>query len=169
MLGHVIDYRSSGGGSFIINDRTPILGANGNWASPFYYIKVDSVDHTAADISYEAHPIPNYPGEKSGDVFRRGRTITISGTIYGRGLSEIYSGKDFLANMLAEKVIRKLVFIPWNHGIQLYYNCRPYQDLSVSEQFDSQTFKLGYTFALRADDPFSYKLSDNSLFPTWQA
>lgn len=167
MLGHIIDYRSSGGSSFIINDRTPIL--SGNWASPFYYIQVQSADHSAADISYESHPIPNYIGEKSGDVFRRGKTITLSGTIWGRGLSEIYSGKDFLANMLAEKTIRKLVFIPWNHNIQLYYNCRPYQDLNVVEQFDSPTFKFEFTFGLRADDPRSYKLSDNSLFPTWQA
>jgi len=168
MLGHIIDYRTVGGSSsFIFNDRTPIL--TGNWTSPYYYIKVDSVDgHFGADLSYESHPIPNAIGEKSGDVFRRGKTLTFSGTIYGRGLSEIYSGVDFLQQMLADTNIRPLVFIPWNHGIQLYYNARPYQDLSVTENFDSQVFKFGYVFALRADDPRTYKVSDGSLFPDWQ-
>jgi len=164
MLGHVIDYRSSGGSSFIFNNRIDY-----NITSPYYYIQVQSVDgHYGSDISYESHPIPNAPGEKSGDVFRRGKTLTFSGTIWGRGFSEIYSGADFLQQMLAETELRKLVFIPWNHNIQLYYNCKPYQDLSVVEQFEDRTFKLAYTFGLRTESPFSYKLSDNSLFPTWQ-
>lgn len=164
MLGHIIDYRSSGGSSFIFNNRIDY-----NATSPFYYIQVQSVDgHFGSDLSYESHPIPNAAGEKSGDVFRRGKTLTFSGTIWGRGFSEIYSGADFLQQMLAETELRKLVFIPWNHNIQLYYTCRPYQDLSVVEQFEDSTFKLAYTFGLRADNPFSYKLSDNSLFPTWQ-
>ena len=168
MLGHIIDYRNTSGASNIINDRTPIL--TGNWESPYYYIQVQSVDgHYAADISYESHPIPNAIGEKSGDVFRRGKTLTLSGTIWGRGISEVYSGADFLSQMLAEVAIRQLVFTPWNHGIQLYYACRPYQDLSIAEGFESQTPRLGFTFALRADDPRSYRLSDGALFPTWQA
>lgn len=138
--------------------------------SPYYYIQVTSVDgHRGADMSYEAHPIPNAPGEKAGDVFRRGKTLTFSGTIWGRGLSEIYTGADFLQQMLAETELRKLVFIPWNHNIQLYYTALPYQDLSVVEQFDSSVFRMGFTFGLRTESPFSYKLSDNSLFPTWQA
>lgn len=167
MLGHIIDYRSSGGSSFVINNRATI--ANGQWASPFYYIQVKSVDgHWTSDISYEAHPIPNAIGEKSGDVFRRGKTLTFSGTIYGRGLSEIYSGADFLSQMLAERSIRKLVFIPWNHGIQLYYNCRPYQDLSIVEQFDAESYRFDFTFGLRADDPRSRALSGDAVFPTWQ-
>lgn len=165
MLGKIIDYRSSGGGSFIFNNRI-----NYHTTSPFYYIQVTSVDgHRGGDLSYESHPIPNAPGEKSGDVFRRGKTLTFSGTIWGRGFSELYSGADFLQQMLAETALRKLVFIPWNHGIQLYYECRPYQDLVVVESFDNNTFKLNYTFALRADDPFSYTLSGDALFPTWQA
>lgn len=168
MLGHVIDYKSSGGSSFVINDRSAIL--SGNWTPPYYYIQVESVDgHYSADLSYESHPIPNAIGEISGDVFRRGKTLTFSGTIWGRGLSEIYTGADFLYQMLADTSSRQLVFIPWNHGIQLYYAARPYQDLSITENFNSSTFKLLYTFALRADDPRSYKLMDNSLFPTWQA
>jgi len=167
MLGHTIDYRSSGGTSFIFNDRSII--SSGNWASPFYYIQVESVDgHFGADLSVESHPIPNAIGEKSGDIFRRGKTLTFSGKIYGRGLSEIYTGADFLAEMLAETAERKLVFTPWNHGIQLYYNCRPFQDLQISEQFDSNVFRFGFVFGLRCDDPRSRKLSDDSVFPTWQ-
>jgi hypothetical protein len=166
MLGHIIDYRSSGGSSFVINNRIDY-----NMTSPFYYIQVQSIDgHYGADISYESHPIPNAPGEKSGDVFRRGKTLTFSGTIWGRGFAEIYIGAEFLQQMLAEKALRKLVFIPWNRTTtQLYYTCRPYQDLSVVESFDSSVFKLAYTFSLRADDPFSYALSGDALTPTWQA
>lgn len=165
MLGHVIDYRSSGGGSFVFNNRINYMTT-----SPFYYINVTSVDgHFGADISFESNPIPNAPGEKIGDTFRRGKTLTFSGTIWGRGFSEIYSGADFLQQMLAEQELRKLVFIPWNHNIQLYYMAQPYQDLVVVEQFDNSTFKLNFTFALRTESPFSFKLSDDSLFPTWQA
>jgi len=164
MLGHVIDYRSSGGSSFIINNRIDY-----NSVAPFYYIQVESVDgHFGADISYEAHPIPNAIGEKSGDVFRRGKTLTLSGKIYGRGISEIYSGADFLGSALAERVIRKLVYIPWNHNIQLYFNCRPYQDLSITESFESNVPKFSFVFGLRCDDPRSRKLSDDSVFPTYQ-
>lgn len=138
--------------------------------SPFYYIQVESVDgHFGADLSYESHPIPNAIGEKSGDVFRRGKTLTFSGKIYAREISSLYSGADFLEQMLAETLLRKLVFIPWNHGIQLYYNARPYQDLSVVEGFDNGLPIFGYTFGLRCDDPRSLKLSDDSVFPTWQA
>lgn len=168
MLGHIIDYRNSGGNSYIINDRSAIL--SGNWTAPFYYIQVQSVDgHYAADLSYESHPIPNAIGEKSGDVFRRGKTLTFTGTIWGRGISEVYTGADFLYEMLADTGIRQLVFIPWNHGIQLYYACRPYQDLSITEAFEAPTPRLQYTFALRADDPRSYRLDNGSVFPTWQA
>jgi len=165
MLGKIIDYRSSGGSSFVINNRIEYHSV-----APFYYIQVVSVDgQFGADLSYESHPIPNAIGEKSGDVFRRGKTVTFSGTIWGRGLSEIYTGADFLQQMLAEKTLRKLVFIPWNHNIQLYYTCRPYQDLAILEQFENETPRLDYTFGLRCDDPRSRKLSDDSVFPTWQA
>jgi hypothetical protein len=52
MLGHIIDYRSSGGSSFVINNRATIAG--GQWASPYYYIQVTSVDgHFGSDISYD--------------------------------------------------------------------------------------------------------------------
>jgi len=166
MLGHTIDYRSTGGSSFVFNNRINYMTT-----SPFYYIQVESVDgHFGADLSYESHPIPNAIGEKSGDIFRRGKTLTFSGKIYGRGLSEVYQGAHFLQHMLAELALRKLVFKPWDHNIDLYYTCSPYQDLAVTEQFDAeQVFRLAYVFGLRADDPRSYKLSDNSLFPTWQA
>lgn len=164
MLGHIIDYRSSGGSSFVFNNRIDY-----RMVAPYYYIHVVSVDgHFGADISYEAHPIPNAIGEKSGDVFRRGKTLTFSGNIEGRALSEVYTGADFLQQMLAEKIMRKLVFIPWNHGVQLYYNCRPYQDLVITESFDSGIYRLPFVFSLRADDPRSYLLSNDTLFPTWQ-
>jgi len=92
----------------------------------------------------------------------------LSGKIYGRGISEIYSGADFLGSALAERVIRKLVYIPWNHNIQLYFNCRPYQDLSITESFESNVPKFSFVFGLRCDDPRSRKLSDDSVFPTYQ-
>jgi len=165
VIGHVIDYRGTGGNSYVINDRTKVSLQ----VSPFYYIQVESVDGIwGSDISYESHPIPNAIGEKSGDVFRRGTTVTVSGKIYGRGLSELDSGAWFLRQMLAEKALRKFVFIPWAYGIQLYVNCRPYQDLVIVETLESNIYRSSFTFGLRADDPRSYKLSDNSLFPTWQ-
>jgi hypothetical protein len=43
MLGHIIDYRSSGGSSFIFNNRI-----NYNTTSPFYYIQ--HLSHFGSDI-----------------------------------------------------------------------------------------------------------------------
>src|SRR3972149_11156674 len=153
-------------GSFTINDRAYETLT----VSPFYYIQVQSVDGLyGSDFSYESHPVPNAIGEKSGDEFRRGKTITLTGTIWARDMAALMSGNYLLMEMLAERSIKKLIFTPFNYGQQLYINCRPYQDLSVTEAIQ-ETFgvhRFAYTFGLRADDPRSRLVSNDSVFPTF--
>lgn len=165
MLGNPINYQNSGGGNYIFNDRSmaPLS------VSPFYYIQVESVDGLfGADLSYEAHPIPNAIAERSGDIFRRGKTITITGRIYGRDLSTLYDGAYFLYEMLSDKAPRALIFIPQNFDEQLYITCRPYQDLSIVISVEDGLYRWPFTFGLRADDPRTRKVFDNSVFPAFQ-
>jgi hypothetical protein len=138
--------------------------------APFYFVCVTSVDGLwGADMSYETHPIPNLIGEKSGDVFRRGKTITLSGIIYARGMAELYEGSYYLQNMFAEvSGLRKLLFTPWNYNAQLYVKCRVSQDLSIVESFDSFKMEWPWTVGLRCDDPRTYLASSNTVFPTYQ-
>jgi len=164
MIGKPVSYKSvDEGTTFTINDRQ----YESLMVAPYYFICLESVDgYYGADISAESHPIPNLIGEKSGDYFRRGKTLTLTGTIYGRGLAELYEGADYLKHMFAQiSGLRKLLFTPWNSP-QLYVKCRVTQDLSVNMQITS-SFKWPYTVGLRCDDPRTYK-TDGTLFPTWQ-
>lgn len=154
-------------GSFIINDRA---GSPDLWSeSPYYYISADSVDGLrGADISSEAHPIPNAIGESPGDVFRRGKTITISGKVKALNLSALEQGVDYLEEMFAEKNLRKLVMTRWADGITVYFNCQINQDLAVVETIDSFDYQYLFTVGLRASDPRSRKFSDDTVYPPWQ-
>lgn len=167
MLGKPIQYKSvDEGTTFTINDRA----FESLMIAPFYFICVETVDGLwGADISFESHPIPNLIGEKSGDVFRRGKTITLTGRIYARGMAELYEGSYYLQNMFAEvDGPRKLLFTPWNYNAQLYLKCRVIQDLTIVESTESLSHRWPFTVGLRADDPRTYLASNNSIFPGFQ-
>lgn len=168
MLGKAIKfYTEAGADSWTINDRAnhPLMEAT----TPFYYISVESVDGIYnADVAYESHPIPNAAGEKSGDVIRRGRTITLSGKIKALNTQALAVGADYLQHMFAETGLRKLVHTRVSDGIQVYYIARVNQDLTIVEEFVDYKYEWKWVVGLRCDDPFTYKLSDNSLHPSWQ-
>lgn len=162
MLGSAISFNG-----FTINDRAsqPLLHAQ----APFYYIMVKNVDGLRnSDISYEAHPIPNAPGEKSGDVFRRGKTVTLSGLVYAANLSALEQGCDVLQQMFADTGIHQLSWTRQSDDVAVYLNCRVNQDLAIVESFDSLTYRWPWVVGLRADNPFTYAVSGGSLYPSWQ-
>lgn len=169
MFGSAINFKSNNEATnFVINDRynQPRLWAE----SPFYYIFVQNVDGLySSDLSIESHPTPNFIGEKSGDIFRRGKTITISGNIQGMSLGALERGADFLQQMFTETKPRKLIWTRWADGVQVYFIARINQDLSISQTASDRSYRYNYTVAVRADDPRTYKVSDDSLYPTWQA
>jgi hypothetical protein len=169
MFGSAINFKSfDGATSFIINDRTNQPNLWGQ--SPFYYIFVQNVDGLyGADLSIESHSLPNFIGERSGDIFRRGKTITLSGTIQAMSLGALERGAEFLQHMFTETKPRKLIWTRWADGVQVYYIARINQDLSISQTVSDTSYRYNYTVAVRADDPQTYKVSDNSLYPTWQA
>lgn len=168
MFGSAINFKSSDGiTDFIINDRVnhPKLWAQ----SPYYYIMVNNVDGLyGADLSIESHPLPNYIGEKSGDIFRRGKTITISGTIQAANFGALERGAEFLQQMFADTGLRKLIWTRWSDSIQVYYIARINQDLAISQTISDLSYRYNYTVAVRADDPRTYKVSDDTVYPTWQ-
>jgi len=167
MIGKPIQYKSvDEGTTFTINDRT----YETLMIAPYYFICVSAVDGLmGADISFESHPIPNLIGEKSGDVFRRGKTVTLSGTIYARGMAELYEGAFYLQNMFAQvSGLRKLLFTPWNYGTQLYVKCRVTQDLSVVMATEKGHHEWPWTVGVRCDDPRLYLASSNTVFPSFQ-
>jgi hypothetical protein len=172
MLGKPIQLKSvNEATTFTINDRT----FESLMVAPYYFICVETVDGLwGADISHESHPIPGIPsvaiGEKSGDTIRRGKTVTLTGKIYARGMAELYEGSYYLQQMFAENSgLRKLLFTPWNFNFQLYLKVKVTQDLAIVENVESQSHRWPWTVGVRADDPRTYRASDNTIFPTWQA
>ena len=167
ILQSTVNYKSfDGTTSYIINDRTSLKS---NFAlSPHYYIKLDDAEGIyGADITDEAHPVPHYIGERSGAAFRRGKGITLSGSIYGRNISDMNAAVIFLREMFWDMNLRKLIWT--SEGIQRYLICRVLNDLSVSEN-NSQTPPVWtWTVGLRANDPREYKVSDDTLVYSWQA
>ena len=162
MLGSKVTF-----GSFTINDRVtqPLLHAQ----HPFYYIMLKNVEGLRnSDISFESNPIPNAVGEKSGDVFRRGKTITLSGVIYALNLETLELGADYLQQMFASTAIQELGWTRYADDVPVYIHCRVNQDLTIVESFDSDTYRWPWVVGLRADIPFTYKQSDDSLHPSWQ-
>ncbi len=163
MLGAAVTYNG-----ITINNNA---GQPNLWAdTPFYYIAITNVDGLyTADISYESHPIPNLIGEKSGDVFRRGKTVTLSGNVTGFNYSYLLNGVDRLYQMFAATALANLSWTRQNDGVGVYLRCRVNQDLSVVETVDSLLPRFSWVVGLRADDPRIRKTSDNSVYPTWQA
>lgn len=162
MIGTAISFNG-----FTINNHAgqPLLHAQ----SPYYYIMVNNVDGLRnADISYESHPIPNAPGEKSGDVFRRGKTITLSGYVMGMNLVYLEQGCDVLQQMFADTGIHQLSWTRRSDNVAVYLNCRVNQDLTIVESFERLEPRWAWVVGLRCDNPFTYAVSGGALYPSWQ-
>lgn len=163
MLGSAVTFNG-----LTINNQAaqPLLQAQ----APFFFIALKNVDGLyTADISYESHPLPNLIGEKSGDVFRRGKTVTLSGNITGHNYSYLLNGIDYLYQMFSSTAKSNLTWTRQNDATSVYLPCRVNQDLSVVEQLDSLLPRFSWVVGLRADDPRIRKTADNSVYPTWQA
>lgn len=149
---------------FTINNRA---GLNLNNA-PHYYIAVTSIDGLwGADIDYEEYPIAGAPGASSGDVFRRGKTLTIAGRIEAANYQALHVAKRYLQQMFAVTGPFNLIFTLVGEP-QIYIKCKLSQDLSITEQQNDMRLWRSFTVALRADDPRSRLVSDNTVYPTWQ-
>jgi hypothetical protein len=151
---------------YVINDQTSLRS---NFAiSPFYYIKLESVDgFYGSDISTENHPVPHNIGERSGDSFRRGKGLALSGWIEGRNVIDLDTAANYLQEMFWNTYPRQLRW--YIDTTQVYYLCRMVNDVSVVPSFDSQHPKWGWTVGLRADDPRPRKVSDDTLFYSWMS
>lgn len=168
MLHNKIDFLGSNGSThYYLNDRT---GIDSNWkAGDPYYISVDAVDGlNSADISYESHPLPNLIGEKSGDVFRRGKGITLSGTIWAYNLGSLAVGSEYLSQVFWDTALRKLIFYPLANSTQVYLWCRVNNDLSVVQtKPQDYNYRWAWTVGLRADDPRMYNYVGDTLYRSW--
>lgn len=171
MLHAIVSYYSADGMTeFKINDQT---GINSNWTGgdPFY-ISVDAVDGlSSADISFESHPLPNMIGEKSGDVFRRGKTITLTGTIWGSYYNALNLGALYLEHMFWDVASRKLTFYPnAASSARVYLKTRVNNDLSISRAKPSDFVpRWGWVVGLRADDPRLYNYSGDTVYQSWMS
>ena len=167
MIGSAVSF-TDGGTTYTINNRAgqPLLHEQ----SPYYYISVTNIDGLRnADISYESHPIPNATGEKSGDVFKRGKTIAISGHVYGLNLGKMEEGCDYLGQMFNSTALRPLSWTRKSDGIAVYMNCRVNQDLTIVERIEDTSYRWAWLIVLRSDMPFTYRVSNGSVYPTWQS
>lgn len=164
----VIFRSASGSTDFTINNRASIQ--SGFTISPYYYISLTDVDGLrSADISVESVPLPNDTGERSGDIFRRGKGISLSGTIEARTFGDLENAADYLEEMFWDTSARKLIWYPWNSSSQIYVTARVINDLAIPMTKDTGGQHIWrWAVGLRADDPRFYKLSDNSIYKTWQ-
>jgi len=137
--------------------------------SPYYFIAVRSVDGLwGSDIRYETHPIPSNHGERSGDVFYAGKTITLAGDIIARDLTTLRIGSRLMQEKFWDLQQYKLYFTLWGE-VQSYVTCRVSQPLVITEEQATADVKRRFTVALRADNPRFYKASDSSLLYPWMA
>jgi hypothetical protein len=167
-FGRPINYEGAGGSpNYVLNDRTsqPLLWQQ----SPFYYIHVEDVEGLrAAEMSTESHPIPNNIGERSGDIFRRGKAITISGRIEAMSLGYLEQGADWLQLAFTDTSKRRLIWPRWADGVSIYLTCRVVNDLSVVETVVSDKYQWEFVVGLRADDPRTRNASGGGIYPSWQ-
>ncbi len=152
---------------WVFNDQASMRS---NWSiSPFYYIKLESADGIyGSDISTESHPVPNLIGEKSGDAFRRGKGVTLSGFIEGRNPYDLDVAADYLGQAFWKTYGRRLIWY-YVDGTQIYLVCRVFNDLSITPNYSTLQPRWSWTVGLRADDPRTRRIDDDAVYPTWQA
>lgn len=166
ILTQKINYKSADGSTnYYLNDQTSLRS---NWAtSPHYYIKVETIDgFFGADLSTESHPIPHAIGDKSGDTFRKGKGLSINGTIEGRNLTDLAAASRFLRQAFWDTSPRKLIWTEFD-GTSVYLKCRVLNDISITETYTGIPVTWDYTVGLRCDDPRERKVSDDTLFYSW--
>lgn len=157
-----VNYKSADGSTdYRINDRVSLRSG---WSvAPYYFIKIDTADGLyGADISTESFPIPHGIGEISGDIYRKGKGIALSGTIEGRNLADLKIAANFLRHAFWEVAPRRLTWT--EDGTDVYYLCRINNDLSIVEDYSQFNPKWTWTVGLRADDPRLRKVSDSTLY-----
>lgn len=172
MIGKAVNFLSADGGTnFIINDRATQTML---WyQSPYYYISLKTAEGLGgSDIDYEAHPIPGVQGvvigEKSGDVIRRGRGVTLSGEIEALNMTALELGADFLGQMFADTALRKLIWTRYADNVQIYLKCRVNNDLVITQTAESGRYSWQWVVGLRADDPRTRRVDNDAVYPSWQ-
>jgi hypothetical protein len=167
MIESIIHFMSADlGTDFKFNDRNDLI----NLGQPThqYFIALTSADGLrGADVDREEWPVPGQEGVVSGDTFRRGKTITFTGRIEAASYGALQLAKRYMEQMFADTAKRQLRYQLWGEP-QIYYKMRVVNDLAIVEQISDLRYNAGYVVGLRADDPRSYKVSDNTLYPTWQ-
>lgn len=134
-------------------------------AAPFYFARLDSVDGLwGADLDYESYPIAGAIGERSGDVIRRGRTITLTGVIEAASLGALRACSRAMQAAVNDKLKHNLTFTLTGEP-QIYFKCRVSGDLVIVEQQKDLRPWRPFVVAFRADDPRSRKVSDNTVYP----
>lgn len=166
LLKGTITYRSADGlTDYTLNDQASMRS---KWvSSPHYFIKVETADGLfGADISSESNPIPHAIGERSGDTYRKGKGISLNGTLEGRNVTDLETAARYLQMAFWEAAPRKLIYNEYD-GTACYFKCRVLNDLSVSVTYSAPNPRWTWTVGLRCDDPRQRKLSDNTLFYGW--
>ena len=141
--------------------------------SPFYWFECKSIDGLwGTDVEVDSFPIPGGTGEHIGTPVKRGRTITYTGRLWASNLETLRAGQRAIQQALDDKQVHNLAIQykgTASTEVAFYFKAYCSQDVVMpEEQADDRMFRT-FTFALRCPDPRSYKVSDNSLWPSWQA
>lgn len=140
--------------------------------SPNYWIKVSVVDGIWGDeLRVETHPIPCNIGERHGQVLRTGKQLTMTGVIFGQNLAKLREGQWKLMEAFWDCQPYKLYHynLGFSSSARLYYTVYVNQPLNMADEIDNMThWRQRWTVGLRADNPRTFKESDNTVYPTWQ-
>ncbi len=124
-----------------------------------WWVEIVTIDGLwDADIVDERFPIPAQSGERSGDDFYSGKTITINAIIHARTPDGLRSGQRAVQAAFADIDIHPLYMRSWVDANRLYVNCRKIQPLAMTEGIPSvaKPWERAFTVAVRADDPRIY-------------
>jgi hypothetical protein len=169
MIGVVVNFKGYGGENFYLNDQSSMLAG---YQSGFgYYVWITAVDGLdGTDISAESHPLPHAIGDTSGDIYRKGKGITLSGSIEAPNVDKLEAAAEYLMNGFWDTRPRKLTWTPRGSTTERYITCYVLNDLSISRAMPQSYTRPTWTWTvgLRADNPRFYKSSDNTLLYPWQ-
>jgi len=140
-------------------------------AAPFYWFPLRTVDGLhGTEVRFEFHDRPGVHGAISGDAFYRGKTVVLSGEVRARTVSYLREAQRALQETFYDLQPHLLKFTLWNEE-DVYLVCRVNQKLDMPEEQregPGSQFVRRWTVSLFADNPRTYKQSDDSLYPTWQ-
>jgi hypothetical protein len=149
---------------------------------PFGWYQLLSVDGLwDQDIRFESYNLPQQDGARSGDTYKTGKTIVLSGMVVAADMPHLRNMQRALINAFADRAQHKLFFSVMDTGghrdagggmnafdtvttTDLYVTCRKSQKIDMPETQPGFGWKRPFTIQLFADDPLIYVQGTDAIY-----